>query len=55
MQVEHTCPYCHEPVLALAANAMKNATTQQWQHRDCWTPREPPKPPDGTDRAAPAS
>lgn len=47
MALEVTCPYCHEAVTPAATNAMKNATTQQWQHRDCWTPLATPKPQEG--------
>jgi hypothetical protein len=45
MAVEYTCPYCHEPVTPSAPDAMMIAATQQWQHRDCWTPRSTPPSP----------
>lgn len=44
MAVDVICPFCRKPVDPVGSNAFMNATTKEWQHRDCWTPRANPPP-----------
>ena len=48
MSLDFVCPNCKKPVSPIAQNAMMNAATKEWQHRECWT--EGSKP---VDSAAP--
>ena len=35
MTISFICPQCSRPVDPTAANAMMNAASKQWQHKDC--------------------
>jgi hypothetical protein len=44
------CPNCHEPVDPTKPNAMMNAATNAWQHKDCWTKQPTPVDPTTSDK-----
>lgn len=48
--IAFVCPNCNTPVDPTQPNAMMNAATNQWQHKDCWTRPLPPQPAETDDQ-----